>query len=275
MSVQLPPAHLLEWWQDELITAALSTTPIGLLLPALRALSTAHNVTIGIGPAVSGGIVAGAGLSIGMVIAPGGHLGFYGTVSGLLGAIVSISATATVTVVFGGPSVFNGSALAAGVSIDTGVGPMIAAHVLMSTSGGGVIGVSGSIGVSVGPSPFEAFPRYQSRSRRWAWQLERRHPRPSASAFGIGLRPSLRRPPRSRIEVSRSGPTTLRDRARHPLHDGRLHSRCDPQCDWLSREPRCHLRGDRRISWKRWEAIGTRAASTRRWPTTAWPWQSA
>ncbi len=161
VSVQLPPAHLLEWWQDELITAALSTTPIGLLLPALRALSTAHNVTIGIGPAVSGGIVAGAGLSIGMVIAPGGHLGFYGTVSGLLGAIVSISATATVTVVFGGPSVFNGSALAAGVSIDTGVGPMIAAHVLMSTSGGGVIGVSGEIGVSVGPSPFEAFAQYQ------------------------------------------------------------------------------------------------------------------
>lgn len=159
--VELPPAHLFEGWKADLVLAALGGTPISGLIHPLQALATAHDVTIGIGPSGSGGMVTGAGLSVGLVIGPGGRIGFYGTVSGLLGAVFSISATMTVTVIYGGPSMFSGSAIAAGVTVDAGAGPTVGAHVLLPTGGGDPIGITGEIGVSVGLSPVEAFIQYQ------------------------------------------------------------------------------------------------------------------
>lgn len=161
VTVELPPGHIFEGWQGELVTAVIATTALGPLLPALHAIATSQDVTIGIGPAVSGGLVGGAGLSVGIVVAPGDQLGFYGSVAGLLGAVVSISRAMQVTVVFGGPSVFSGSAVGVGITVDTGVGPQVGAHLLMPSSGGDAIGVIGEVGLSAGLSPFEAFAQYQ------------------------------------------------------------------------------------------------------------------
>ncbi len=167
--ITLPGTTLLGRYKAILFRASLTTAlaavptgaPIAVLVNALPALANRYNVTIGLGPAVSGGVVAGAGFGVGIVFAPGNKIGIYGSVSGILGAIVSISATMQVTVIKGGPENFEGSAVLAGVSIDTGVGPTVAAHAILSPNGSGFLGVTGEVGVSLGLSPFEAFVQYQ------------------------------------------------------------------------------------------------------------------
>ena len=169
-TVTLPGTTMLDGFEAIAFRAALrsaiallpggSGAALGLLVASLPMLANRLNVTIGIGPAVSGGIVAGAGFGAGIVIAPNNRIGVYGSVSGILGAIVSMSATVQATVVKGGPENFAGESVLAGVSIDTAVGPTIAAHAILSPNGG-FLGVTGEIGVSMGLSPFEAFAQYQ------------------------------------------------------------------------------------------------------------------
>jgi len=158
-AIRFPAARMLARWQTELISAALMPTPIGTLVPAIRALSRATGTTVGVGPSVTGGMVAGFTAGAGVLFAPDGRIGLYGSAGGVLGAIVSIGASMQVTVVKGGPDVFGGEGWTAGVTVDTGVGPSIGAHALFNRTG--FIGVTGEIGVSAGLSPFEAFASYQ------------------------------------------------------------------------------------------------------------------
>jgi uncharacterized protein YycO len=159
LEVHLPTGHVLEGWQAALLLAAIPAGPIKLLIPAIQALCNRFNVTVGIGPAVTAGFAAGVGGGVGLLIAPGNRIGFYGTLSGVVGAIVSISATMQVTVVHGGPSVFGGTAVAVGVTGDLDVGITGGAHALLSN--GRFIGVTAEIGVSAGLSPIEVMAQFQ------------------------------------------------------------------------------------------------------------------
>lgn len=170
VEVHLPGGHTLSGWQGELlvtaIQSAVSAVPgagmaLSLMIPLLRGAANNYNVTIGIGPAVTGGVAVGAGFGAGIMFAPNNQIGFYGTLAGVVGAIVSISATMQVTIVHGGPSVFGGTAVAVGLTagLDAPVGPTGGVHALMS--GGRFIGVTFEIGVAAGLSPIEAYAQFQ------------------------------------------------------------------------------------------------------------------
>ena len=167
VTVTLPGGHLLTPTQSELLLGAIAAelsainpalAPV--ILPFLRllpAVATRFNVTIGIGPALSAAGVAGAAFGAGIMFAPGNRIGFYGSLGGVLGAIVSISATLQVTVVRGGPEVFGGSALA--ITLGGGEGVVGSASALLSQ--GQFIGVTFAMGVGAGLTPIEAYAQYQ------------------------------------------------------------------------------------------------------------------
>jgi hypothetical protein len=170
VTVTLPGGRLLTPTQSELLLGAIATelTAVNpglaaVFLPLLRllpALANRYNVSIGIGPAISGAAIAGASFGAGVLFAPGSRIGFYGAVGGVLGAIVSISATMQVTVVHGGPEIFGGTATA--VSIDGGEGVVGRASALLSE--GKFIGVTFALGVGAGLTPIEAYAQYQYTS---------------------------------------------------------------------------------------------------------------
>jgi hypothetical protein len=164
-----PRAQVLTPTQSQLLLAAIETQvgtvnpPLGALmvplLGALPALADRFQVTVGIGPSVSGGFGAGASLGAGVMFASAGRVGVYGSLSGALGVIASISATVQVTIVRGGPENFSGHALAVTVGGEGIVGS--ASALLAAQSPHGFIGVSFEMGVGAGLSPIEAYAQYQ------------------------------------------------------------------------------------------------------------------
>ena len=162
--ITLPPASLLDNWKGQLLITALKTAaPI--MAPSIVAaqmISNKYKVTIGIGPAVTGGLSVGGSLGAGVLFAPGNRVGFYGQYGGIVGAIVSISASFQLTVVKGGPEVFGGESYSAGVSVDLGEGPSVGAHAIFGADGSTFQGLTAEIGLSLGLSPFEAFAQYQN-----------------------------------------------------------------------------------------------------------------
>jgi len=167
VTVVLPGGRLLSPVQSELLLSAIATQidvaapAVGtLLLPLLRLLPEVANrfgVTIGIGPAVTAGMVAGATFGGGVMFAPNKRVGVYGAIGGVLGAIVSISATMQVTIVHGGPELFGGTAVA--VSIGGGEGVVGGASALLVE--GRFVGVTFALGIGAGLSPIEAYAQYQ------------------------------------------------------------------------------------------------------------------
>lgn len=129
------------------------------LFNALPAIARKFDVTIGIGPSISGGLAGGASFGAGMLFTPDNKIGFYGSAGVVLGAIASISGNLQATVIKGPVKNFGGAATLVGVSIDTGVGAGIGAHAIMAN--GKFIGVTGEVGVTAGLSPFEAFAEFQ------------------------------------------------------------------------------------------------------------------
>jgi cell wall-associated NlpC family hydrolase len=159
VTVALPGGRTLEGWQGELLVAAIAGAagPVGSLVPGLRMLANRAGVTVGLGPAVTGGVGAGGSFGLGVMFAPGNRVGFYGNLAGVAGAIAGISGTMQVTIVHGGPEVFGGTALAVGVS--GGEGVVGGAHALLQD--GRFVGVTLEVGVGAGLSPIEFFAQYQ------------------------------------------------------------------------------------------------------------------
>lgn len=167
VTVTLPGGHMLTPTQSELLLAAIAAE-LGMVNPALApvllpllkllpAVANRFNVTIGMGPVVTAAGVAGGSFGAGIMIAPGNRIGFYGSLGGVLGAIISISATMQVTIVHGGPEVFGGTAVA--FTIGGGEGIVGSASALVSQ--GQFMGVSFAMGVGAGLTPIEAYAQYQ------------------------------------------------------------------------------------------------------------------
>lgn len=155
MELDVPRAEPLAAAERWLLLGALATTPIGPLVPGIQLLANKFNVTIGVGPAGTAGFLGGAGGGFGVVFAPGNRIGYYGSVSGVVGAIASISANMQVTVVKGGPENFGGRAVLSGITVDLAEGPTLGAHVI--SVDGKPVGVTGEVGLTLGLSPIEAF----------------------------------------------------------------------------------------------------------------------
>lgn len=153
-TIHLPGETTIEGWQARLLIYMLSALPppagtffMGLNL--VKEVCNRLNITVGIGPAVGGGVVAGGSIGFGILIAPGDRIGFYGSASYLEGFIDSFSGAVQVTVVHGGPEVFGGDAVAMGGTIDLSEGPGIGIHALFNTRGQ-FIGVTGELTFSLG-----------------------------------------------------------------------------------------------------------------------------
>ena len=160
--ITLPGANILSAWQADLllgsITAALpGGSSLGVLISGIQQLCTRFNVTVGIGPAITGGLASGISGGAGLLIGPNNQIGFYGTLGRVVGAIVSISATMQVIIMKGGPANFGGNAVAVGltVGVDAPAGPTGGAWAILSN--GQFAGVTFEAGVSAGLSPLEAY----------------------------------------------------------------------------------------------------------------------
>ena len=159
VTVHLPGGTVASGWQVALVERAIDRVAptLGTMIRALRAAANRFNVTIGIGVAVSGGALAGAGLGAGIMFAPGNVVGFYGSASAAVGALFSVSATVQVTIVNGGISNFTGQAV--GYTVAGGEG-VVGSATLLTDTNGGFLGVSFEIGVGAG-DPIEVYLQLQ------------------------------------------------------------------------------------------------------------------
>lgn len=168
--VHLPDGRVLTGWQSRAAVAAIDSA-IALAAagnPALSFLATFINtrailaacqrlgVTVGLGPAVTGGLFAGGTAGAGVLFTNDGQIGFYGQFGDVTGWIMSISASAQFTAVRGGADRFGGNSRVVAASVGT-VGWFssglldvpVGGSVILNTSDE-VVGVSFEVGLSLG-----------------------------------------------------------------------------------------------------------------------------
>ncbi len=150
--ISLPSASAASSVTGRVVEAAISA--VFPPLAALRLAVEASGLTIGVGPAVSAGLLAGGALGVGIILAPGNVIGVYGAAELDAGLISSIGAQMQLTIVSGGIASFNGVGYCAGVSggeVYTG-----GAAALFDASRN-FCGVTLSIGVGVGLAPVDIY----------------------------------------------------------------------------------------------------------------------
>jgi N-acetyl-anhydromuramyl-L-alanine amidase AmpD len=158
--VQLPPAELLSGWKklvvrgavDALVTTA--SGPVGTVFPMLIRMANEQGFSIGVGLGGDAGLLGGAGLGFGLILAPNDNVGIFGSVEVNVGLLAGISAGAKVIMVRGGIEAFNGTSYALGVTVEEG--PSISAIALFNSQKE-FHGVSFQLGVGVALSPIQIF----------------------------------------------------------------------------------------------------------------------
>jgi N-acetyl-anhydromuramyl-L-alanine amidase AmpD len=137
-------------------------TPIVLMA---RAGAEAADLTIGIGPQVSAGLLGGGGLGAGIIFAPGNVMGVYGSAEIDAGFIASIGANLQVTIVRGGIDAFRSVSYGAAISGGEGITGGAAA---LFDENRNFQGVTMQVGIGASLSPVDI---YTSVSRSIATQL--------------------------------------------------------------------------------------------------------
>jgi hypothetical protein len=108
--LQIPPAHALEDRDAAAVRAALTSMGGALAwLPDALIQADEQAVSIGIGPVVDPGPLAGGALGAGVVFAPGNVTGAYGTIESVGALVAALAAGAQATVMKGGLEAFAGS----------------------------------------------------------------------------------------------------------------------------------------------------------------------
>lgn len=199
--IRLPRARRLSTTERLALQTALGLAgPLGVLVNAAMATTDAAQVTIGIGPAVEAGLLAGGGLSVGLVLAPGGVIGVYGSVETAAGVLGSISATAQVTIIRGGIEEFGEAGYAIGIS---GGEELYGGAAALFTQSGVFHGVSVRLGIGAGVIPIDIFVAAEQR-----FASPPPSPAPATSASPAGLTTTSRR---DRLATSpQSRPTSAR-----------------------------------------------------------------
>jgi N-acetyl-anhydromuramyl-L-alanine amidase AmpD len=146
------------------IQALLAVNPVWTpLVLVARAAAEAAGVSVGIGPQVSAGLLAGGGLGAGIIFAPGNVMGVYGQVEIDAGFIASIGASVQLTIVSGGLDAFRGIGYCASISGGEGL-----------TGGAAALfdeqrrfqGVTLQVGVGAGLSPIDVYTGVQAAIAR-------------------------------------------------------------------------------------------------------------
>lgn len=163
--VSRPELTVLSDWQTALIRVALGCLPgdIGRLLAVADKAVGEAAVTVGIGPALSGGLIAGVSGGVGIVFNDR-EFGVYGSVSAAVGFIASLTVNMQLTFVSGGISKFRGDCYVLGANI--GVVVFSGGVMLLMTADEArqFFGVTLQVGVGVG-FPIEVFYGFE---RTWA-----------------------------------------------------------------------------------------------------------
>jgi hypothetical protein len=169
-SVNAPTVSILSGVKETVVRGLLlaASGPTAPLVIALQEAAKLGGVSIGLGPAVSGGLWKGGELGVGVIFGPAGELGVYGSAGLMEGVLASISLTAQITVVDGGIDRFGGWSRAVGFSV--GEEPVIGGSLLLDMSNK-PMGISFEAGI--GKNLFPGLPGelYAAVKRGWSTQL--------------------------------------------------------------------------------------------------------
>lgn len=172
-SIHIPEKQLFEGWQADtytgLLRLSLNANPATALLAnifpeAIFMVCNDLNITLGINPAMTGGLGNGGALGPGILFAPGNRIGFIDTYNGIAAWVTSLSTSVQVTVIHGGPENFVGAPISQDAVVNTNNNHGIGIHVL-SASDGHILGVTGEVSFSLGVpllTVIKAFAKYES-----------------------------------------------------------------------------------------------------------------
>ena len=158
--VQLPPATIITGWKKQVIRAAVDALvaagmpPVSTVLPTLVSMANHQGYSVGIGLGGDAGLLGGAGLGFGVILAPNDDVGVFGSVEIDAGLLAGISGGARVIVIRGGIDVFNETGYALGVTVEEG--PSVNAIALFDAQRN-FHGVSFQLGVGAALSPIQIF----------------------------------------------------------------------------------------------------------------------
>jgi N-acetyl-anhydromuramyl-L-alanine amidase AmpD len=158
--VQLPPAKSIGGWEKLLVRGAVtalvsaSSPPVSTVFPLLIDLANSKGFSVGIGLGGEAGLLGGAGLGFGVILAPNDEVGVFGSIEISAGLLAGVSAGARIILVRGGIDAFNETSYAVGVTVEEG--PSVSAIALFN-SHREFEGVSFRLGVGVALTPIQIF----------------------------------------------------------------------------------------------------------------------
>jgi N-acetyl-anhydromuramyl-L-alanine amidase AmpD len=158
--VKLPQAAPVTGWKKQVIRGAVDALvaagvpPMSAVVPLLIRLVNEQGFSVGIGLGGDAGLLGGAGLGFGIILAPNDDVGTFGSVEVNVGLLAGISAGARVIVIRGGIDTFNETGYALGVTVEDG--PSVNAIALFNEQRE-FHGVSFQLGVGTALSPIQIF----------------------------------------------------------------------------------------------------------------------
>ncbi|MGY1705710.1 papain-like cysteine protease family protein [Geodermatophilus sp. SYSU D00697] len=162
--VTLPAITLLDGRLGRLLIAMVADSWLGSLVAPITALVTRRRTTVAVGAVATAGLGAGVTGGVGVVFAPDGRVGYYGSTGAVGGWIASVSAGLQLILVDGGVERFAGDAIARTVSLDMSEGPGIGASELRGTDGS-FLGLALTAQLSSGVPVLAAMEAYVERNR--------------------------------------------------------------------------------------------------------------
>jgi hypothetical protein len=156
----LPPAESLGGWKKVVVRGAVEAVvsvgapPVSTVLPLLIRLVNKQGFSVGLGLGGDAGLLGGAGLGFGVILAPDSAVGVFGSVEISAGLLAGLGADTRIIVVRGGIEAFNETSYALGVTVEDG--PEVSAIALFN-SDKQFHGVSFKLGVGIALSPIQIF----------------------------------------------------------------------------------------------------------------------
>ena len=159
--ITIPPLQTLDGWRAKIVLAVVLTAisgPMGTAAAlALSEVATRHQLCVGIGPALNAGLLEGGSLSCGIVVAPGGKLGFFGRLEEAVGTLSGVSAALQITIIKGDLDHFGGSGYAVGLDVGHIEGFGVAGGAALLDEDRHFHGISVRLGVGLEAQPVELY----------------------------------------------------------------------------------------------------------------------
>jgi hypothetical protein len=159
--ITIPPVQTLDGWRAKIVLAIVLTAiggPMGTAAAqALPEVATRHQLCFGIGPALNAGLLEGGSLSCGIVVAPGGKLGFFGRLEEAFGTLNGVSAALQVTITKGDLDHFSGSGYAVGLDVGHIEGFGVVGGAVLLDENRNFHGISIQLGVGSEAQPVELY----------------------------------------------------------------------------------------------------------------------